>query len=69
MVEPFRMTTRAEWDRVLRAAHFNPFLIPAEGVRIGLLTDGGTSAVSGKLLNDPRFSSPANLAVHHLPVR
>jgi tryptophanase len=48
MVEPLKMTTAAERNAILRAAHFNPFLIPAEDVLIDLLTDSGTSAMSAE---------------------
>ena len=46
MVEPIRLTTREEREAIIRAAHFNPFQIPAEDVLIDLLTDSGTSAMS-----------------------
>ncbi len=48
MVEPIKLTTAKERDAILRAAHFNPFLIPAEHVLIDLLTDSGTSAMSSE---------------------
>jgi tryptophanase len=48
MVEPIRVMTRAQREAILRAAHFNPFLIPAEDVLIDLLTDSGTSAMSAE---------------------
>jgi tryptophanase len=48
MVEPIRMLTRGEREEILRAASFNPFLIPAENVLIDLLTDSGTAAMSSE---------------------
>ncbi|MDZ7332763.1 MAG: tryptophanase [candidate division KSB1 bacterium] len=46
MVEPIKMTTRAQREEILRQAGFNLFLIDAENVIIDLLTDSGTAAMS-----------------------
>ncbi len=50
VVEPIRLTTRAEREQLIQAAGLNPFLLAAEHVLVDLVTDSGTSALSTRQL-------------------
>ncbi|MHC5111566.1 MAG: tryptophanase [Planctomycetota bacterium] len=48
VVEPIRLTTSEERERIIREAHFNLFAVHANDVLIDLLTDSGTCAMSSE---------------------
>lgn len=47
-VEEFKLTTKEEREKKIKAAGYNLFLIPAADIMIDLLTDSGTGAMSNE---------------------